>query len=99
MVLFKGTLIAQLIPVLLTPVLTRLYSPADFGVLELFLSVSLILGVIANGRYELAIVLPDEKKDAWNLMSLGMLISIAFTILLVLFVFLFVDQIVGWLNE
>lgn len=99
LVLFRGTLIAQLIPVLLTPVLTRLYSPADFGVLELFLSVSLILGVIANGRYELAIVLSDEKKDAWNLMSLGMLISIAFSILLILFVVLFVDQIVGWLNE
>ena len=45
--LLTGTTIAQAIPVLIAPVLTRLYSPKDFGLAALFFSL-LILGVIAN---------------------------------------------------
>ncbi|MGC9330436.1 MAG: lipopolysaccharide biosynthesis protein [Bacteroidales bacterium] len=99
LILFRGTLIAQLIPLLLTPVLTRIYTPADFGVFELFLSVSLILGAVANGRYELALVLPDKKEDAWNLLGLGFIVSFVFSLVLFILVGFFADPIAGWLNN
>jgi O-antigen/teichoic acid export membrane protein len=99
LILFRGTLIAQLIPLLLTPILTRIYTPADFGVFELFLSISLILGAVANGRYELALVLPDKKEDAWNLLGLGFIVSFCFSVLLFILAGLFADQIAGWLSN
>jgi O-antigen/teichoic acid export membrane protein len=99
LVLFRGTLIAQIIPILLTPVLTRMYTPDDFGVFELFLSLSLILGAIANGRYELAIVLPDKKEDAWNIVGLGFILSFIFSLFLLIIVVFFANDIAGLLNN
>ncbi len=41
-----GTTIAQAIPVAISPILTRLYSPDDFGVLALFMSIPLIFSTM-----------------------------------------------------
>jgi O-antigen/teichoic acid export membrane protein len=98
-ILFKGTVIAQIIPMALTPVLTRLYTPEDFGILELFVSVISILGAIANFRYELSVVLPDRKEDAWNVMGFGFLLSIVFSLFTLLIIGLFADEIAGLLNN
>ncbi|WP_412486418.1 lipopolysaccharide biosynthesis protein [Shewanella chilikensis] len=73
--LMTGTTIAQAVPILITPVLTRMYTPEDFGVLALFISITVILGSIANGRYELAIMLPVEDDDAINIAAVGLLIA------------------------
>ena len=65
--LVTGTTIAQSIPIAISPILTRIYTPEDFGVLALFISITTILGTIANGRYELAIVLPKRDNNALEL--------------------------------
>jgi O-antigen/teichoic acid export membrane protein len=87
--LVSGTAIAQAILVLISPILTRLYSPADFGDLALFISITSIIGVIANGRYELAIMLPEKDEDAINVAAAGflfnILISLLFSILIIIF--------------
>ncbi|WP_321391945.1 oligosaccharide flippase family protein [uncultured Desulfuromusa sp.] len=87
--LMTGTTIAQAIPVAITPILTRIYTPEDFGVLALFVSITAVLGAIANGRYELAIMLPEHDDDAINVAALGLLISIAFSFILLLPAFFF----------
>jgi len=61
LVLMTGTTIAQAIPIAISPILTRLYSPEDFGVFALFVAITSVFGSVANGRYDLAIMLP--KKD------------------------------------
>lgn len=73
--LMTGTTIAQAIPIAISPILTRIYSPEDFGVLALFVAITAILGSIATGRYELAIMLPEEDEDAINVAALGVLIT------------------------
>ncbi len=98
-ILFKGTLIAQIIPMLLMPVLTRLYSPDDFGILELFVSITTILGSVANLRYELSIVLPDRKEDAWNIMSLGFILAFVLSLILQILIGFFADAITIVLNN
>jgi lipopolysaccharide exporter len=65
-----GTTFAQLIVVLASPLLTRLYGPETFGFLAIFTSISSILGVIACMRYELAIMLPKTDEEAANLLGL-----------------------------
>lgn len=62
-ILVSGTAGAQLLLILATPILTRLYTPADFGILGAFLSLLAFFTVIANARYELAIHLPEKIED------------------------------------
>ncbi len=73
--LVTGTALAQAIPIAITPILTRVYTPADFGVYALFISIVSMVSVFVTGRYELAILLPKNDKDALNLLKLSCLIS------------------------
>lgn len=80
--LASGTTLAQLIPVAVAPILTRLYSPENFGHLALFLSIAAILSIAAGGRYEVAIMLPRSDRTAGNILLLSLLITAALGLLL-----------------
>ena len=62
--LLKGSVLAQLIPLIISPFITRLYTPKELGVLAIFSSISVILGSVVNGRYEQALVLVKTEKEA-----------------------------------
>lgn len=70
-VLIGGTAGAQLLSILAAPILTRLYSPDDFGMLAVFTALLTFFTVISAGRYELTIPLPDSEQDAADLTVLG----------------------------
>lgn len=97
--LMTGTTIAQAIPVAISPILTRFYSPEDFGVLALFIAISAIFGSIATGRYELAIVLPEKEEDSINLVALSVLISFLLSFFLLIVILLFQNSIVSLLDN
>ncbi len=80
--LISGNGLSQLIPLLVYPLLTRLYSPEDFGTLALIFSIHSILITISTGRYESAIILPKDDKTASNLFSSGFSISLIVSFLL-----------------
>ncbi|ACD95220.1 lipopolysaccharide biosynthesis protein [Trichlorobacter lovleyi] len=61
--LMTGTTIAQIIPIAISPILSRLYSPADFGLFAFYMSIVGIISVIATGRYEMAIMMPSKDED------------------------------------
>lgn len=67
-VLTSGTFIAQVITMLSTMLLGRIFIPAEFGDLTLFVSITGILIVIASLRYELSIVLPKKDDEAFLLL-------------------------------
>ena len=71
--LVTGTTLAQVIAVLASPLLTRLYGPEAFGFLALFTSITSIFGVIACMRYEMTIMLPETDEEAANLLGLCLL--------------------------
>lgn len=75
-ILLIGTVIAQAIPVVCSPILTRIYLPEDFGSWTLFISVASLFNVIATARYELAIVLPEKDDDAYQILGLSIGISL-----------------------
>lgn len=83
--LASGTTIAQAIPILVSPILTRIYSPESFGIFSVYLGLISVLSVVASARYELAIVLPEKDEDAINLVALCLFIVFCFS-LMVLFV-------------
>jgi len=81
-VLVSGTAGAQALLVMAAPLLTRLYSPEDFGLLAVFSAILSLGGVISAGRYELAIPLPENDVDAANLTVLSFLIVVLTSTLL-----------------
>lgn len=97
--LMTGTAIAQAIPIAISPILTRIYTPDDFGVLALFLALTSVAAAIANGRYEQAILLPKEDKEALYIYRLALRISIGFSVFLLLLVVFFGSTVAGWLNN
>ncbi|MBJ7018635.1 lipopolysaccharide biosynthesis protein, partial [Vibrio cholerae] len=80
--LMTGTGIAQAIPIAIIPILTRMFSPEDFGLLALYAACVSILGVVATGRYEIAIMLPKDDEDARLLLQLSMLVALFFSLLI-----------------
>lgn len=72
--LAAGTLLAQTLPVLLAPVLTRLYSPDDYGALAWAVSIVTVVTLIASGTYDQAVNLPPERTVAAALVF-GMVVA------------------------
>lgn len=77
-----GTGLAQVIPFLATPVLTRLYSQEDFASYTSFFAIATILAVAAGGRYFLAIVLPRDREDALRLYGLSIYLTLFYALFL-----------------
>jgi O-antigen/teichoic acid export membrane protein len=74
--LMTGSAIAQALPIVASPILTRIYTPDDFGVAALFLAITAVLAAVVNGRYELAIGIPNSDDDAINVAALGVVIAL-----------------------
>ena len=98
MLLAGGTALGQGIVILTSPILTRLYTPADFGVLAVYTSIFSILSVVVSLRYELAIPLPKDSEAAANLLVLSLLIVPGMSLLVGFSLFLLGDRIVDWVN-
>jgi len=76
-----GTSLAQLLTFMLYPLISRLYTPDEFGVFGVFLSVTGMVALIATGRYELSIILPSTQREAYNLLGLSFLINASVSLL------------------
>lgn len=71
--LMLGTLVGQAILILAAPLLTRLYTPSDYGVLATYSALVVILSVVVTLRYELAILLPGDSEVAEQLTSVSVM--------------------------
>jgi len=94
-----GTSIAQFFPIFFYPILGRIYSPADFGLLATITSITAILAVLTTGRYEDSILIAKTKKDTINIISLILLISLTLLIILSFFLLFFSAQLGILFNE
>lgn len=71
-VLMSGTALAQALQFAVSPVLSRLFAPAAFGLLGVFLAAKSVLFVVSAAKYELSLVLPDQDDVAANLFAFGL---------------------------
>ena len=71
--LLSANVLAQVIGLIVYPILTRIYSPEDFGLLNLFLSIGGVLAILSTAEYYYAIVLPKEEQEAENVFGVGVL--------------------------
>jgi len=83
-----GSVLSQLLTIAGSPLLTRLYSPEQFGLLALFVAIVSSVVVVSSFRYEATIPLPEQDEDAVRITLLS-LSAVFFCALLVSVVILF----------
>lgn len=87
-VLFSGNVFAQIIPFVVAPIITRLFSPEELGVHGNFIALVTLISIVANGRLELALVLPRTSEKGVQLLKLGLKISVCISLVSVLIIIL-----------
>jgi O-antigen/teichoic acid export membrane protein len=97
--LMTGTTIAQLLPILVSPVLTRMYTPNDFGVYALYVSIISILSVIVTLRYEFAIMSPKKREDALSVFCLSLSVSFIISCCIFIIIVIFNKNIIDLLGN
>ena len=76
-----GNATAKLIGIIAAPVITRLYTPEDYGLFSVFLSVISVAGSLATLRYAITIPIAREEKLADNIIKLCFLITFSLSLL------------------
>lgn len=83
LVLLSGTIVAQLVPIVLQPLLRRTYSPEDFGKYALFAAVLEIIVTINTFRLEQAVLIPKDENQAYNLVRTSISTAVFVSLLVV----------------
>lgn len=76
-VLASGTAGGHVVTMLAMLVLPRLYAPADFGTLAVYTGVVATIGVAACLRFDVALALPEDERDAAGLLALSLASALA----------------------
>ncbi|MCX6334951.1 MAG: lipopolysaccharide biosynthesis protein [Bacteroidia bacterium] len=97
-VLITGTVIAQLISILLQPFLRRFFSAEAFGTFAVYMSMVGIAAVVSTFRYDDAIVLPRNDKESANLVALSLLFNFAISLFFLIVIILLKGRIIRFLN-
>jgi O-antigen/teichoic acid export membrane protein len=85
-ILVGGTALAQVLAIAVSPILTRIYKPSDFGALQVFISLMSLVVIAASGRYEVAVLLPEDEQSAIDVLAVAILCVCLTTILCIGFV-------------
>ena len=80
--IMSGRTIAAVIALFTMPIVSRLFTPSDFGVAAVFVSICTTISPMASLRYENAFVLPKDQLDAELLLACACRIAIAVTVVL-----------------
>ena len=98
-VLIGGTAIGQIIAVVTVPIITRIYTPEDYGLVTAFIGILSVLGGVANLRYSAAIPIERDKESAKNLLRLSFSITLVLGVLLSVFVLFYNDLILNYVGS
>lgn len=92
--LIAGTVLAQIISIFFTPLLTRIFSPEVFGQAGVIISIVGILSSVICLRLEYAIVIPINEDEAQSIFSvacyIALLMSIISIVIIIIVKFFFV---------
>jgi len=90
-VIASGAAVARIIGLFTAPIITRLYTPEDYGILSVFTSIVGIIGSLATLRYAVTIPLPEKEEVANNILRLSFLITFSLSIFWTIIVIFFGD--------
>lgn len=79
-ILASGSIIAQIINILSSPITTRLFTPEELGTYTIIMTVVSIFGPIINLRYDLSIVMEASEDNVYALVKSSLILSTVLTI-------------------
>jgi O-antigen/teichoic acid export membrane protein len=97
--MFTSTVISQAIPIAISPILTRIYSPEQFGLFALYTSIIALLLLISTGSYEMAIMLPKKDEDAKYMIYACLFVALFISMFFLTFFYFFAKDIVVYLGN
>lgn len=74
--LMSGTLIAQFISFIISPLMTRLYTEEEIGEYTLLLTAISMFGAVICGRYDMSIVGEKDDKGIYSLIKLSFVLTL-----------------------
>ena len=96
--LATGTLLAQALPILFSPILTRLYEPEAFGVFALYMAIVSSVTPAISGKYEVAQVLPQRRVDALHLFVIAIYVTVLLSFLFLIIFLSLHDKIIKFFD-
>lgn len=93
-----GTTIVYILSILSSPIITRIYSPEEFGTITVFTSVLSILSVISSLQYEWVIPIVKTDKKAVNIIALCLVTLFLYVFIITGILFFFGDSFLGIFN-
>lgn len=79
--LATGTVISQILPLLVSPLIARLYLPTDYAILAAYTAVTSLLTIVSTGMFDSALMLDKEDEDAVNTGAIAIIITTSLTFL------------------
>jgi O-antigen/teichoic acid export membrane protein len=81
-----GGVIAQFFPVAISPILTRIYSPEDFGFLAIYITIITLLISFSTGKYENSFFVVNRLNIVRSIVHASMLISILVSVIILVMI-------------
>jgi len=97
--LFSGSALAQALPILVLPIITRIYTKEALGFYFVYAAIGMLTQIVASLQYQLAIVLPKEKKDAQKLLSINFILVVFISALIAITIWLLFDFIASFIQQ
>ncbi len=90
---FTASTITQFIPLITAPILTRIYTPSDYGILGMLMSITGLFGVFSTMGYSNAIIIAETEEETNKVVGLCLKNLLLITILSLLVIIVFGDLI------
>ena len=95
----SGTAFAQILTIAMTPIITRIYLPEEYGILSVYASLLTLLSIGASLDYQKAIPIAEDNQSAYNLIAGAFLILLTFIVGLSLVFAFWGEQVISLLNS
>jgi lipopolysaccharide exporter len=97
-VLTVGTTVAQMIAIFATPILSRIFTPSDYGLLALFSAVLAVTATTVSLSYPIRIILPKTNREAIKILLIALLSSVFLGVTLILLIMFLPNAIIAWMG-
>ena len=95
----SGNIIGQALTIASVPILSRLYTPSDFGTFSLVFTTISLFGYVACLGYDYSIMLPDTEHKALNLLRISLFLLVCTSAIVFIVSFVVPDKIYTQLGQ
>tara|TARA_Y100001970_G_scaffold287995_1_gene414050 strand:+ start:671 stop:2110 length:1440 start_codon:yes stop_codon:yes gene_type:complete len=78
--LVVGTLGSYILPILLSPILTRIYTPNEFSLYTFYITIVQVISIASTLKYDLGIPLAKDSSDRINLFRISFINTILISV-------------------